>query len=52
MSVLAGVAREVIQNVGDDENNVADSAADAVAWASGAIAAGAIAWGVSWRLEK
>ena len=52
LSVAVGVAREVVQNWGDADNDVLDSIADALAWASGPAAGALIVEVVLWRREK
>lgn len=50
LSIGAGAAREVIQNWGDAENDLLDSAADLLAWSIGASISAAVCLAVAWRL--
>lgn len=46
-SATAAAIRELVQNVGDRENDVADSFLDWAVWSAGGLAVGALIWGLA-----
>ncbi len=44
-STLAAAIRELVQNLGDRDNDVLDSILDWAAWSAGGLCVGAILWG-------
>lgn len=52
LSLATGIGREIVQNWGDADNDVLDSIADSIAWASGSAAMAAILWAIARRLDR
>ncbi len=51
-SVLGAVVYELVQNLGDESNNVADAILDSSVWSLGGAAVGLTIWGVGYAQRR